>query len=163
MNRIVKPHPSSMAPLPAPEFDTTPFKQTVHRLGPEDIARLGPWLIPLIQERWGGPTVQVVNGWLRLWQQGNEYNIACTENAVVLAQTEHDPLNPTPHIKEVFNFFKPNCEAEVIAIYEHLIRWGKLRGASRFEFERWSEDAKTMLKKAFPAFKWRSICYLDLE
>lgn len=154
------------APTPAepPEivFDVTPVVRVVRRLTQADVDRHADWLVPLIQAQWGGPSVQVVNGWLRLWMSDNEFNIACTDNAVSLAMIDHDPMDPRNIIKEVFCFSREGYLADEMAIYRHFIRWGSSMNALQFRFRKPEGERKELLRAEFPEFRWQSIGFVDL-
>jgi hypothetical protein len=155
------------APAPAepPEivFDVTPVRRSVRRLTQADVDRHADWLVPLIQEQWGGPSLRTVNGWLRLWMSDNAFNIACTDNAVSLAMIDHDPMDPRTVIQEVFTFCRDGFAADEVVLYQHFIRWGASMQAVRFQFSKVEGERKERMKSVFPDFRWRSICYLDIE
>ena len=157
--------PPRFAPPPEPKvvFDTSPVKKVTRRLSDADLQKHASWLIPAIQERWGGPSVVMVNGWLRQWRMGNEYNIACTDNAVALAELSHDPLDPVPVIREVFMFCPDEHAEDMVALYWHFVRWGRSVKASEFRFSKPAAERKEMLKTMIPGFKWRSNCYLEID
>ena len=154
------------APLPAepPEivFDVTPVRREVRRVTQADIDRHADWLVPMIQAQWGGPSLQVVNGWLRLWMSDNNFNIACTDNAVALAMIDHDPMDPRNVVREVFAFSKPGFLSDEMELYRHFVRWGSSMNAIRFQFRKAEGERKDLLKAEFPDFRWQSVCYVDL-
>ena len=144
------------------EFITEPVKVDVRRMTQSDIDKHSPWLVPMIQEFFGGPSVSVVAGWLRMWLLSNEYNIACTDNAVGLAMLQYDPLDPVPMVQEIFTFSQDGFVKDDISIYRHFIQWGKSVRASEFRFGKPAGDRKELLKAELPGFRWRSICYMEL-
>jgi len=157
-----RPRKEIQPPEPAPIFDTRPVKPIIRRLDQAALNLLAPWLVPLLQEQFGVQNQTIVNGWLRMWMLENQFNIACSDHAVGLAQIVNDPMDPTPIVEEVFTFCQPGFETDGIEIYRHFEAWGKLVHATEFRFEKAAGARKELLKEAFPRFKWRSICYLEL-
>ena len=129
-----RPRKEIQPPEPAPVFDTRPVKPIIRRLDQAALNLLAPWLVPLLQEQFGVQNQTIVNGWLRMWMLENQFNIACSDG----------------------------FETDGIEIYRHFEAWGKLVHATEFRFEKAAGARKELLKEAFPKFKWRSICYLEL-
>ena len=152
------------APEPQVVFDTTPVHRAVTRLDVKDLEQIGHWLIPAIQEQWGGPSVTVVNGWLRLWMHDNSYNIAVTDTkeSVGLAVMAHDPMDPDVVVEQVFLFHAPGSKADGLSVYGHFLTWARLVKAKEFRFEKAAAEVRDKLKEAIPGFKWRSNCYVEL-
>ena len=135
----------------------------IRRVDGHELVRLRPWMVPLIQENWGGaPNAGTVENWIRGWQMANDFCFVCSDLAVGLAQVAHDPQDPTPVIEEVFLFCQRGGEAEGVEIYQHWVRWGKSMRASEFRFSRGKGSPMDRLKAAFPNMQHRRSCYVEL-
>ena len=134
-----------------------------------DMQRHGEWLIPKVQDRFGGPSVQTVNGWIRNWTNSNEYNLACTDHAVSLAIATHDLANYDSVIEEVFTFSHDGFRSDEITLFRHFIQWGKGIHASEFRFfradfrfDKANEDRRNFYKAEMTGLKSRITCYMAL-
>jgi hypothetical protein len=137
----------------------------IRRYAGADQMRLTAWLVPLIREHWGQMySVGTVNNQIRAWQNSNDHNFVCTDNAVGLAQVARDPQDPVPVIEEVFLFCRAGHETEGVAIYKHWVTWGKtIQRASEFRFNRGIRSPMALLKEAFPNMLNRHVFYVSLE
>lgn len=162
LNRPVRLFPNAPAPEKI-EFDTTPVRAEVRRMTQADVDKHAPWLVPLIQELRGGPSSQVVFGWLRSWMLSNEYNLVCTDNAAGLAILSHEAGDPVPVVSVAWTFARGDKASEEIPLFKHWITWAKQVHASELRFSKSDSDRKELLRQVIPGFKWRPVCYLEIE
>ena len=145
-----------------PVFDTTtPSAKPVRRMTAIEVENYASWLIPLIQQYWDNPSQATVFGWLRMWCLDNQYNIACTDHSVGLAQLAHDPMNPRPHVEEVFLFCHPDHTEDGITIYEHWGRWAKTSNACEFRFNHVQGAPRDKIREIFPDLQYRKLWFVE--
>ena len=121
------------ATTPEVVFDTTAVPQNVRRVLPTELEAVS-WIMPMLQEDFGNPPLEVVLRWMRIWCSDNQYSFVRTENAVGLACLDREDMRFYSLVRERFTYVKPGCLAEGLDIYRHWFQWGKTAKAERFEF-----------------------------
>lgn len=155
------------APVEAAEaFDTTPVPRAkVQRVTNVDIDRCAAWVIPMIQEDFGGPAPELIHRWMRTWSIDNQFSFVCTENAVGLAMLVYDPLSPMPVVQEMFLYVRQGRQFkhEGLEIYKHFAGWMRLNHAGRFRFFDSPGAPMDELRKLFPGLQEQKMWYIDNE
>ena len=144
-------------PEPAPEIVRPPV--TVHRIGPGYLLNYAPWLFPLIQADFDNPSQGTLQAWANAWGSTNDFGFFGTGNAAVLAMLEREPLTTRQTIREVFSYSRSaQYDYEVVALFQHLVRWGKQVGARRIvRYDGHKSEPPNLAKslpKAYRTMQW---------
>lgn len=152
------------APEPSVEFNTVPPPPpVVRRVTPTDFEQTAGWVIPMIQEDFGGPSSMLVYRWMRSWATDNQFSFVCTDNAVGLAMLANDPLVPVPTVQEIFLYVRPGRQYkhEGLEIYKHFAAWMRMNHAGRFRFYDTPGAPMDELRKLFPDLQEQKMWYVD--
>lgn len=135
---------------------------TVRRFDHNDLERTAFWLVPKLQLLWHDAPQSRIMQYLRAWMQDNQFNFACTDHAVALAQIVHDAFDARPRVEEIFILVDRDHSAHGLALYDHFLAWARLVNATEFRFEYNKHAPNDEIRDHIPGVSKRFMWYKDL-
>lgn len=110
-------------------FDTTTpavLSGAVRRFSLGDLPKYADEMFVSLHEIFPHINTRMYGGWLRSCIQDNASYFVCLDNAVMLAQVMHDPMDPRPYVQIVFAL---GDKADKTALLKDTLRWARMLGA----------------------------------
>lgn len=91
-----------------------------------DLDRHGRWILPRLLKVWPHLTERTLIGFLRGILFQNDYLFLYQDHGVALATyCRNHPLEPKPHVHEIFVLSEPGFEEQAASFYLDFQRWAK--------------------------------------
>ena len=133
------------------------------RLNQIDFAKLAPWVLPKLRQKWPTYTDDTFLRWLHAYKSRNEHNAFCTEHALAVASQIADVRTPATYYAELlWVIHRPGYVDDGIACVERLVEWAKHIKCYEFRYTKEGDIPLTVMTERVKPTKTRPVHVITL-